>query len=75
MKLGLLTDLSGEGLRCGQVGTAVDVIRRPNKAYEVDKYGCFTRAERDVYGYRQLGWVAFPLTNEAAAYEIACLGE
>jgi hypothetical protein len=32
----LLTNLSGEGLRCGQAGTVVDVCTRPNQAYEVE---------------------------------------
>jgi len=32
----LLTNRSGEALRCGQAGTVVDVFTRPNEAYEVE---------------------------------------
>jgi len=32
----LLTDLSGEALRCGQAGTVVDVSTGPNEAYEIE---------------------------------------
>ena len=32
----LLTGLSGNGLRCGQVGTVVHVFTRPNQTYEVE---------------------------------------
>ncbi len=32
----LITELPGEGLQCGQVGTVVHIITHPHEAYEVE---------------------------------------